>query len=514
MWWTRSTRKKLPWLVQYILALIFVNVSSLTDNKLDENMVLSRHKRVVGGSDAAVGKHPWVVRIDNGGKTCTGTLITPCHVLTESKCIKNDNGIKMYLGENQKDDANVQIVTEKVPRVIDKAKSVTITITLLASCVDVNEFVAPINVANERIVDDTPATVYGWGETIPQSNVLQRARVVSKTDECLSRFDPSKLFGMLCAYENIKSIGDEGGPMVVPGIDDQPCLVGLTQNNRDLTDTTDQTPVTVSTFTDVTIGKIVKLIGTFIGANPCDCGKGLTNCKPALPESPTDSTNTSPTDLVTVPTSLSEITSEPESVQTTISSVVTDTHPWLARIENGRKQCSGTLITPCHIITKKTCVKKNNGLTVYLGEESPNDVNVQSIGELDPRRTANNDGLSIIVLQLEKCVEINEFVAPINVADLRIVDDSAAYAHGWDKSVPSKTPIITKTNDCIARFGAQTFSGLLCAYETLPSTFQLGGPLVITGDDDKPCMVGQNHKNLVVTDLSSGSTVTVSTFID
>ncbi|CAH1775726.1 unnamed protein product, partial [Owenia fusiformis] len=89
----------------------------------------------------------------------------------------------------------------------------------------------------------------------------------------------------------------------------------------------------------------------------------------------------------------------------------------------------GTLVTPCHVMTSFTCVRKNNGIKVYIGEHSVGD-DVEVIDADKPRLT--NKALGVSIFNLATCVDTNApNVDVISVIDSTIPDGWNARWFGW-----------------------------------------------------------------------------------
>ncbi|XP_072113200.1 LOW QUALITY PROTEIN: hepatocyte growth factor activator [Mobula birostris] len=197
--------------------------------------------RVVGGTTAMRGSHPWIAAIYMGKMICGGTLIAPCWVVTAAHCFLHsplESSIHVVLGQQDfnKTDKNTQefevqkyflhhaysIYEENVHDIaLIKLKKVS------KQCAFKSHYVQPLCLPSEN--DFFPAgsmcQVTGWGhmkeDASEYAKTLQEASIpiISRQQCASSLYYGSKVTpSMICAGDLDKGIdtcqGDSGGPLV------------------------------------------------------------------------------------------------------------------------------------------------------------------------------------------------------------------------------------------------------------------------------------------------------------
>ncbi|CAH1797146.1 unnamed protein product [Owenia fusiformis] len=314
----------------------------------------TRVRRVIGGKPAT--DHSFVVALKiksrRSTKSCTGSLISRCHVLTATHCLspRKPGGIRMTAGQyNTKDpkDGPVQQLGDW-----DKGSTLhrdqgDVAIMRLKKCVTVTKTVAPICLADEEVEDDCDVTVYGWGLTNPRkrdssAKILQEVTTKLSTDEC-NKKSTSILRCQICT-SRVTALGDSGGPIVVKNKDDKKCQIGVSTKSAD----TLAKPVTKFSLYASTAHPAIldHFIKKFIKENPCPCDSTVKFCKPDKPENGTSSPE-STTPASTATNSTTESTATLYDI-TTAEDTMTAADATTAEAETVNKtSTSGTTTTPC-----------------------------------------------------------------------------------------------------------------------------------------------------------------------
>ena len=179
---------------------------------------------VVGGTNAAQGEFPWMVRLSMG---CGGAVIAQRVVLTAAHCVRPTGSYTRYtatINRANLSDTSVgqSIRSTYVYRAPQYASTGTYDWALieLASAPDV----APLSIANqgETSLNSGSFTVIGWGATREggsQSTTLKKASVPFVSDATCGQAYPDLAPATeLCAGYSAGGVdtcqGDSGGPMV------------------------------------------------------------------------------------------------------------------------------------------------------------------------------------------------------------------------------------------------------------------------------------------------------------
>lgn len=211
--------------------------------------------RVIGGKDAKLGTHPWIVRLGylTPGDTdleygCSGTLINPNYVLTAAHCVMNlpDRAIltKVRLGEYDAStdvdcepdevgnvfcaDTPVDVDVDDIRPHPDYQRPLLgndIALVRIKRPVSFTKFVSPVCLPFNDPVVTVDALVAGWGLTdflsTRSSDVLQHVSVpVVSGDECgrifqgLTDILPTQLCAGGVAGKD-SCAGDSGGPLLL-----------------------------------------------------------------------------------------------------------------------------------------------------------------------------------------------------------------------------------------------------------------------------------------------------------
>eukprot|EP00096_Caligus_rogercresseyi_P003780 TRINITY_DN1737_c0_g1_i1.p1 TRINITY_DN1737_c0_g1~~TRINITY_DN1737_c0_g1_i1.p1 ORF type:complete len:423 (+),score=81.10 TRINITY_DN1737_c0_g1_i1:273-1541(+) len=231
------------------------NLGAISNAKC--GIVYDRESRIVGGSDAPFGNHPWQAAIIKQSFlskriSCGGALIGERWVITAAHCVHSTavSSMRVRLGE-----WNVRSQSEKLPHedyeierkeVHPDYKSATfqndIALLRLSRDVVYKEHIIPVCLpAFQDEFEDQEAIVIGWGRTahgqISTPSILQEVTVrVLSADTCQDWFRSNKrkeiIFKdeFICAgYESggkDSCQGDSGGPLVTTK-DNKSILIGL-----------------------------------------------------------------------------------------------------------------------------------------------------------------------------------------------------------------------------------------------------------------------------------------------
>ncbi|XP_042323598.1 hepatocyte growth factor activator isoform X2 [Sceloporus undulatus] len=219
----------------------------LEDFAVVKNSCGKRHKkrsflrpRIVGGSSALPGSHPWVAAIYIGTDFCSGSLIRSCWVVTSAHCFANSplkSTIRVVLGQhflNKTTDVTQEFGVEKYIMfpdytVYNPTENDIVLIKLKKSkqrCAVKSQFVQPICLPEKGMSfpDNYKCQIAGWGHlhenSSTYSHVIQEASVPLIPDYKCQNYD---VYGaeitenMFCAgFLDGKSDacqGDSGGPL-------------------------------------------------------------------------------------------------------------------------------------------------------------------------------------------------------------------------------------------------------------------------------------------------------------
>ncbi|XP_063165824.1 hepatocyte growth factor activator-like [Candoia aspera] len=219
----------------------------LDDFAAVKRMCGRRHKkqkfvrpRIVGGSSALPGSHPWLATINIGKNFCAGSLIRPCWVVTSAHCFANSpltSTIQVVLGQhffNKTTDVTQEFKVQKYVMhpdytVFNPTENDIVLVKLKKAkqrCAARSRFVQPICLpeASMSFPDHYKCYIVGWGHLYENSssysNVVQEALIPIIPDyKCQN----SDVYGadisenMFCAgYLDGRSDacqGDSGGPL-------------------------------------------------------------------------------------------------------------------------------------------------------------------------------------------------------------------------------------------------------------------------------------------------------------
>ncbi|KAG7329586.1 hypothetical protein KOW79_007760 [Hemibagrus wyckioides] len=182
-----------------------------------------RYLRIVGGSPALYGSHPWLVSLRfRGSHFCGAAILTDCWLLTAAHCFSTSTAEFLHVVE--------AVVGEYDQRVVDRGEQTF------------DDFAQPVclPLPGEMFPPKTPCVVAGWGRT------KERGRVASIVHEVqLDLVDPATCKHILQTLrpglQNLTVLcagperggkdacqGDSGGPLLCPRADGQWVVVGIT----------------------------------------------------------------------------------------------------------------------------------------------------------------------------------------------------------------------------------------------------------------------------------------------
>jgi len=145
-------------------------------------------ERIVGGEEAEMNSHPWIVSIASGGSHfCGGSLISNNVVVTAAHCIHDDgysgvvstSGLTVTAGEHKRDVFHGEEQTRTVKEIIKHplydpiTVNMDIALLILDTGVLFNEGIQPICVTQTHPQKDTVCTASGWGTTSAGGSVTQ-----------------------------------------------------------------------------------------------------------------------------------------------------------------------------------------------------------------------------------------------------------------------------------------------------------------------------------------------------
>ncbi|XP_032874228.1 hepatocyte growth factor activator [Amblyraja radiata] len=200
----------------------------------------SFRQRVIGGSTAMRGAHPWIAAIYIDDSFCAGTLISPCWVITAAHCFIHSpliSSIRVVLGQhnfNKTDKHTQEFEIEKYIFQEDYSpyEENRHDLALLKlkkkwkKCVVKSRAVRPLCLPSPDtdFSDKSVCQIAGWGHTVEDATVyaktLQEAsipiipQVLCASDQF---YGADVTPNMICAGDLVKSIdacqGDSGGPL-------------------------------------------------------------------------------------------------------------------------------------------------------------------------------------------------------------------------------------------------------------------------------------------------------------
>ncbi|XP_036138353.1 chymotrypsin-1 isoform X3 [Monomorium pharaonis] len=208
--------------------------------------------QIVGGTDAIVGEHPYMVSLRNQNKHfCGGSIISKRYILTVAHCLMliNDpsdlKDITVHAGTNLlSESGNVYQIDEAIlhPNFNLSLLANDIGLLHLKTDIEYNKLVQPISIAktNSVLVGD-PCFLTGWGTLeflgkVPDKLQKVDLKVYSQL-QCKVAFENIVILkdSHICAFAKYGQgacHGDSGSPLVSNGIQIglasfvQPCAVG------------------------------------------------------------------------------------------------------------------------------------------------------------------------------------------------------------------------------------------------------------------------------------------------
>ncbi|KAH9106428.1 hypothetical protein AeMF1_017962 [Aphanomyces euteiches] len=202
---------------------------------------------IVGGKEAAVGKHLYVtsLRLTADGQTvCGGSLIAPNVILTAAHCTVELSGaiqfavIGSHFNGGTQNGETIKVIKQIVhPKNNPSTNSFDFAIYILAS----NSKQTPVKVSFDPVAGSVPTVVRGWGATTEGGNeprVLEELTINTVTNakcaQLLSGFTVDST--MLCAGGQVgkdSCQGDSGGPLTIETNANKPGVYGRLSAAKD-----------------------------------------------------------------------------------------------------------------------------------------------------------------------------------------------------------------------------------------------------------------------------------------
>uniref|UniRef100_A0A673GL14 Ovochymase 2 n=1 Tax=Sinocyclocheilus rhinocerous TaxID=307959 RepID=A0A673GL14_9TELE len=207
--------------------------------------ILDRSLRVIGGSEARRGSHPWLVSLRiRGSHFCAAAILTDHWLLTAAHCFASAVAGDFNQRKVDRGEQNFQLKTVKFHEKYQRSSPMSYDIALLETKgrIHFGDFIKPVCLPypGERFPPKTMCVVGGWGritEKGPLSSVLQEVQLnlleQSKCKHVLQTLRPGqKTFTVLCAGPDSGGRdacqGDSGGPLLCPRADGRWVAAGVT----------------------------------------------------------------------------------------------------------------------------------------------------------------------------------------------------------------------------------------------------------------------------------------------
>ncbi|MGW7366352.1 serine protease [Streptomyces sp. NPDC054841] len=206
---------------------------------------------IIGGAPVRSADSPWVVALSSrdrfggirGGQFCGGVVVAPTKVLTAAHCLSREvlgtavsevRDLRVLAGREDLRGAGGQEVPVRqvliAPGYDPRTSSSDLAVLTLSRALPAKYVIRMAAPGDAAYAPDTPATVYGWGDTTGGGSyafALRSAPVRVLPDEVCARAYPGRAGGrymartMLCAGDpgggHDACQGDSGGPLVARG---------------------------------------------------------------------------------------------------------------------------------------------------------------------------------------------------------------------------------------------------------------------------------------------------------
>ncbi|KAJ3657128.1 hypothetical protein Zmor_016153 [Zophobas morio] len=202
--------------------------------------------RIIGGTEARAGQFPSAAAIysttSGGTYFCGGSLVSRQHVLTAAHCVISGFKYEVVLGSNslQGSASNPnRVIVAATSRIIHpyynyQTLQNDIAILIFHLPIELTDYIQPINLPTEEVVDNVETVAIGWGQTddataglASQLNYVT-VSTISNT-ECQLSFTDVIFDNMVCAAGNYNEgtcNGDSGGPLILE-VDNKQYHVGI-----------------------------------------------------------------------------------------------------------------------------------------------------------------------------------------------------------------------------------------------------------------------------------------------
>jgi len=184
--------------------------------------------RIVGGTEAYRGAHPWQISLRNDKDSthrCGGSIISERWILTAAHCLKAGNDYAVAIGAHELNSQGRGIIdTVKTvihPEYNDNTYDNDIALLKLSKKIHFGAKVQPICLHEASLPSPRQVTISGWGTTSSGgqlSKVLKEVKVPMVSDrKCREHYGNRLTGNMICAGSpkggQDSCQGDSGGPM-------------------------------------------------------------------------------------------------------------------------------------------------------------------------------------------------------------------------------------------------------------------------------------------------------------
>ncbi|KAF4071452.1 hypothetical protein AMELA_G00273420 [Ameiurus melas] len=194
--------------------------------------------RIIGGTSAMAGCHPWMAALYIGDEFCAGSLISSCWVVSAAHCFNRNpllSAVRVVLGQHVFNDSSSNTQTYGIEKYMFYHQYVQFSPTVHdialvklkkvnGHCARKTKFIRPICLPDESMTfpDYTCCTITGWGHMLEKGNSYSSLREgivkLIPDEKCSSPevYGSEVREGMLCAGSDScvdACQGDSGGPL-------------------------------------------------------------------------------------------------------------------------------------------------------------------------------------------------------------------------------------------------------------------------------------------------------------